>query len=607
MPPLIKGFCTKLQEVKGRKNKEFVPKTRLENIAIFLLIFITYIINIKITNVYNIIVKKIKFLLSSLSCLTLVNPMVFMSSCALKEEDKIWLEIYDEAINQFNEISKIPHCSNEEGHETSLQSISNYVYAIGQMVSATGTLYKDKVGNVWFDIPASLGYEKASKIVLHSHLDMTWDCIDQTKDKWTYPVGPLEFEETDKGTIIHSQNYETSLGLCGGSGTSLMLSLALNSYKFNHGPIRFVFTVNAENNAIGIEQLGTMSSDLVLPVVDHSEGYDWVINLDNHQDDTIIVGQPGKYIVQYEGTLTPEKPKSIDYFYEITIDKHKMEHSGYDIHKNIFNPIYLAFDLVDYLNANESNPKQVGIVNLKSFGVRSNEDIPSKVVLTIRHTIPETQIQKLQQAIEEYSESLKTNPAYDHNPEITCKLTRILPGHSTPYLSYESSACLSAWVKSMPNGFISKLLPDFTKNSGCFLLSDIDAGNSTFLMEYILRGVNNIELDTLKEYIDALFDSQIPASGFSVGRFNIKHNKAYDIDIKNPLILSAQDATGSKIAVNYENDLEQFNLYDFDRFVRTISIGPKIVNMKSHNEHMYVDSYQKLTKNLLTIISSLNI
>lgn len=103
-------------------------------------------------------------------------------------------------------------------------------------------------GNMWYDIPAYPESRKTDpKIVLQSHYDMpitftpkTWAVWSKksTKGGGIQPFNDIENE------ILTVQENSPCLGADNGLGIALMLAIANNRFKFEHGPIRLLFNVD---------------------------------------------------------------------------------------------------------------------------------------------------------------------------------------------------------------------------------------------------------------------------------------------------------------------------------------------------------------------------
>ena len=72
----------------------------------------------------------------------------------------------------------------------------------------------------------------------------------------------------------------TTLGADDGSGIAAMLAVAELRDKFNHGPIRCILTADEEPGMQGASALWDEQKNLV----DHNEGYDYLLNIDGEDE-----------------------------------------------------------------------------------------------------------------------------------------------------------------------------------------------------------------------------------------------------------------------------------------------------------------------------------
>lgn len=286
-------------------------------------------------------------------------------------------QIYNDALSNFFDICKIPHCSNEEGHMDSLVKIKNYIIKKASDSVGKNAVHSDKVGNVWVDIPASKKRKDSKKLVLQGHMDMVWATTGEARewDKWTHPVSQPVIEEIDGVETIHSKDWLTNLGLDNGAAVALMLSLISNRNIFEHGQIRCIFTANEENGSPGSESLGQMEDGTTINVLDHKEGYDYLMNLDTGPIGDIVFNSGGGCLNTVSGTLNTSELTSQNIF-TLRIYDAKGGHSGVDIGNGYSNPIGLALQAIQQINV--KNDAQ--IVSFVAPG-STNSSIPTEAIV----------------------------------------------------------------------------------------------------------------------------------------------------------------------------------------------------------------------------------
>ncbi|MCQ2748007.1 MAG: hypothetical protein MJ223_01935 [Mycoplasmoidaceae bacterium] len=110
-------------------------------------------------------------------------------------------------------------------------------------------IHVDNAHNIYFDIPATSGFEDADMIILQGHSDMIVAGLTDEQAKTT-PIDAV----IENGTL-HSRNYKTSLGADDGAGIAIALTILKNRDKFNHGPIRFLMTADEDIGMVGAKAL----------------------------------------------------------------------------------------------------------------------------------------------------------------------------------------------------------------------------------------------------------------------------------------------------------------------------------------------------------------
>lgn len=146
----------------------------------------------------------------------------------------------------FEEISRIPHNSNEE------KAISDYIVTFAK---AHGLwCHQDELWNVIVKKPASPGYEDAPSVMLQGHMDMV--CVKTEESTHDFAKDPLELYV--ENCILHARG--TSLGADDGVGVAYMLAV-LEDDSIKHPALECVFTVQEETGMYGAKGIdGTLLS-----------------------------------------------------------------------------------------------------------------------------------------------------------------------------------------------------------------------------------------------------------------------------------------------------------------------------------------------------------
>ncbi len=259
--------------------------------------------------------KKILIPFATLSIASSVLAPFSLVSCTQNEPnyDNLAKEMKDQSIQEMFEISKYPRPT---GYLDGIRNyLSNKITAHGYQVE------RDIYGNIWFDIPATgKKYESWPKVILQGHMDMVVAGL-SAEDIKILPVEPI-IEEINGEPVMHSKDYKTSLGADNGIGISIILAL-LDLKKFNHGPLRVIFTADEETGMNGVAHLNPTALDT-----------DYLINLDGEHSNSLVRSCAGSVQGVYEGTVDEDVMLPVtenQKAYQISVTGFKGGHSGVDI------------------------------------------------------------------------------------------------------------------------------------------------------------------------------------------------------------------------------------------------------------------------------------
>lgn len=230
-----------------------------------------------------------------------VTPLLGVCSCGSKKVDSLYYELKDSMINYFMEWCKYPHPTyyfgpvnkylTETIKDTYDIDVKRDDYYKIQAQKEWPEEYKEYYGNIWFDIPASEGYEYLPLTVLQSHMDMVIDGMSMEEAKNT-PIIPVINNENQ---VITSEDQKTSLGADGGAGIAMILAL-INNQKVKHGKLRILFTADEEQGASGAKDLGMKIDGEPIDVLGDAR---YLINLDNEKVGDIVNSSAGTRFFWY--------------------------------------------------------------------------------------------------------------------------------------------------------------------------------------------------------------------------------------------------------------------------------------------------------------------
>ena len=158
----------------------------------------------------------------------------------------------------FNELSKIPHCSEHE------EQVAKYIFETATNLGYNAVV--DDVKNVLVKVPASAGYKERGPICLQAHVDMV--CEKNSDIPHDFSKDPLDvYVDGDWVTA-----RDTTLGADNGIGVAAMLAL-LEEQPFPPPPRELLFTVGG-GQGVGGGMAGA-GENLLKAVTEHFRKLTW--------------------------------------------------------------------------------------------------------------------------------------------------------------------------------------------------------------------------------------------------------------------------------------------------------------------------------------------
>jgi len=309
--------------------------------------------------------KRIAIISASILTTSALVPIIGIS-IPFTKRDVLTKKIVHETVDLFkNDISKIYRKSFYTRQIA--EWIKDYVKKLGFEV------YEDEYrapsfesfssGNLFYDIPCTKGFEKYPGVTLQAHMDMICEVSEDRKEPYDWSKG---VEIVQEGNILHSKDYQTTIGADNGIGLALLLILTKYHNEFDHGPIRILFTADEEDGDSGASLLNAEKLQ-----------YDNIINVDNEQLGMITKSCAGTYNTHYNIALNWTTPTASYKQYEVTVSKFVGGHSAVEIVNNTGCAIKGA-------NLVLSDMSKVANVELTSFSSEnSNSAISSIATFTV--------------------------------------------------------------------------------------------------------------------------------------------------------------------------------------------------------------------------------
>lgn len=167
----------------------------------------------------------------------------------------------------FEELTKIPRCSNEE------QKVSDYLKSVGENLGLE--VIQDEALNIVIKKPGTKGYEDKPIVVLQGHMDMVCEKGDDVDHDFS--IDPINITVEEDLVIAK----DTTLG--GDNGIAVAMGLALlESTDIPHPPLELLVTTNEETGLTGADKLDPKYIDGRI-----------LINIDSEEEGTILVSCAG--------------------------------------------------------------------------------------------------------------------------------------------------------------------------------------------------------------------------------------------------------------------------------------------------------------------------
>lgn len=549
------------------------------------LFYVLYNLNMKL--------KLLKSILLSTSFVGFTLPTIV--SCS-KQDNPIYNSIYESAVDEFINICGIPHPSNEDGHTDSLEALVEHIMKTAKQYLQSNEVYRDDVGNVWFDIPATEGCSNYKKLVLQAHTDMVWKAqgIAESWDKWTTPVSQPVFDKVDGKDVIHTKNYLTSLGADNGVGMAAMLALAKHKDNFNHGLIRCVFTANEENGAPGAEVLGKIG-DETIKVIDHEQGFDYLFNLDSGPVGQVVFNSAGGYTINPK-LENGQAEQQTGHLYRLSITGCKGGHSGVCSGDNGANPISVVWQCIKDLK----DKGKVCYCNKFETPNGSTTSIPTEAYIEFISSNSESEIKPI---VLQYVSSIK--PDFD-DPNMNVNLEVVEDSKTDFCFSKDKTNYLADFFSKLDYGATSRYTDpseyNAVKTSANIGVLTIASNNEqmNLNLNFSARFQQNIDKDPTVEKYNTQFKSfceNIGAPVVAGGPWNAWEGKEDGIAFKACMEGYKQAEVNARKA-RVHGGLECVEFINQNQYLDQVSIGPTVTEEHNVKETLYLDTFKSFMKAL---------
>lgn len=466
----------------------------------------------------------------------------------------------------FEEICGIPHGSGNT------DEISAY---IASFASEHGLRYvKDEMNNciIWMD--ASPGYEEAAPVILQGHMDMV---CEKRPD--------LEHDFEKDGLNISVENgYITANGttLGGDDGIAVAMMLALLSDpSIPHPALECVFTVDEEIGLLGAAALDTS-------VLSGKR----MINLDSEAEGILWIACAGGSCLK--SSLPVKRTTQSGVLLQIDLDGLLGGHSGGEIDKIRMNADHM---MARYLSELKEEA-EFGLVSLAG-GLKDNA-IPRSA--SCRICVSEEEVAAAEKTAERLQKDLRTEYA-GSDPGATLRVTRLEEGEYA-VLHPTSREKVLFFLRNLPFGIqkMSGTIPGLVETS--LNLGILSLEEDRLYAENSVRssvGSAKKDLQSQVIYLTEFLGGECEVTG---------DYPAWEYREESPL----RDRMASVFRSMYQKEpqilaihagLECGLFYDRIEGLDCVSIGPDMSDIHTSEEHLAIDSTERVWKYLLEVLKEL--
>lgn len=469
----------------------------------------------------------------------------------------------------FEVISNIPHCSFEE------QKISDYLVDFAKERNLE--YYQDEKLNVIIKKNATAGYENAPIVILQSHMDMV--CEKNAITVHNFQTDPIK--HVVKGEMLYADG--TTLGADNGVAVAMSLAL-LDSKDAIHPKLECLFTVQEEVGLLGAQEIDASKLD-----------GKYLINIDSEEEGTFLVSCAGGCRADIS---IPISWTILDGEFEIcklTISGLRGGHSGMSIHEERGNSIKLLARLLSEVS------KEINIEIQNLEGGSKDNAIPREataIVAIDKNTLPQ-----LQAELEKWQAVFNNELLGKDNP-LTIQ-AEIIETEKIAVFNQKTKQDILATLSIASNGVYSMShsihgLVESSKNLGV-----ISTGTDTFQLTFSIRSsVESLlfaqitELEHLVKWLDA----KISIRGLYPGWEYNPESKLRELFIKTYKSMHNAEPKIEAIHAGLECGILKKKLGDVD----IISLGPDIFDPHSPDEHVRIDSVDRVYQFIVEVLKRAN-
>ena len=461
----------------------------------------------------------------------------------------------------FNEISSVPRDSGKE------DGIRAFLLDWAKKHDVKAVV--DRTGNVIMKKDATPGMENRAPVALQGHMDMV--CVRREGSKHDFTKDPIEI--VLENGVIHAK--DTTLGADNGIALAIILTLFTDD-DYEHGPLEAICTVNEEVGLTGAFGLEGKYVDARM-----------LINIDNEEEGFFCIGCAGGLDVVEKKNLE-RKPVTEGETVKVEFSSLLGGHSGSDINKGRCNAI-MAF-------------------------ARFLTSLPSYRLVSVsggtkRNVIPSAL--KAELVVPSFKDAEKTAGLLQDilrvefckgDPDVTITVKK--SDKAADAVTEEDSRKLASALLTAPNGVqaYSQTLEGIVETSCNLAIVKVDGEKAE--VTYSIRS----SIDSAKKNIAKIITTVYESYGFSssVGDGYPGWLPNPESPIAKKLPEAYRKLTGKEPVVTaIHAGLECGIINDRIPGMDSISIGPNLFDVHSVNEHLEVESAERVLSFLKATLKDL--
>jgi dipeptidase D len=482
----------------------------------------------------------------------------------------------------FEKISKIPHCSGNEG------KVRDYIKNEAENFNFETKI--DKAGNILVIIPPKK--EKKSVIIIQSHMDMV--CEKNADVEHDFSKNPLKLKIISLDDKKWLTAEGTTLGADNATGMAYSLTIMNKVHKgeliFEDLEIDLLFTVSEESTMAGALQI---EKNLL-----RSKS---LINLDSARENIITIGCVGALLTYIEVKvdlidINQIKDKLIPL--EIKITGLLGGHSGGDIDKGRANPIKLIARILRELNQNNS----IYIKTIDGGSLHRNA-LPreAKVIFYAKNE----EFRQVQEVFESIISEIKKE-YFKIEPNIEISLVQLENYTEDSVFSKEFQNKFIEVLNNFPHGPIS-MHPKFDNLVHTSTnLASINTRKNRIKIDTMQRSFKNSSYKQLSDKMINLFkQASLTIKSRQMGGFG-EWNPNFDSPLLKLTKETYEESSMENIIITavhggLEPGVFRLNYPDLDM----ITIGPTLDALHSPNERLDIQSVEKFWNIFIRLLKKL--